>query len=317
MSYATQAKRFGLKKETTRLTAESTPDYWFAADPESNMDYALKHIQDPSIRGVHAAMPPVAGPKTCEGKIMLPANAQDVGELFHMLLGDAVSAQQAATSAYLHTFTPNASISPDTYTIFEDRGLNVMKYNGCAVKKIDLSCAVDGLVKLGAEIIGIAEASGSIGTPSYAGSALLAFPNVTAKLGGSSDTNIRSWACSIENGLQAKRTLAQSQNAQDVVRMGQYKASGSFVIFFENATQRDNFIANTAQAVQFLIEGAIIASTYKYTIDVSFPKAHFTAFPYEDEGGLLAAKVTFEAFYDTATSKLCSVAVTNTKTAYA
>ena len=86
---------------------------------------------------------------------------------------------------------------------------------------------------------------------------------------------------------------------------------GTFTIYFEDETERAKFIAGTSNYLQFLIEGEVIAGAAKETVDVTLPKIMYKAYPYGEADNMLAAQVAFEAVYDTVTSALVGVAVTN------
>ena len=129
-NYSIESKRWGLKKEGTRLTAESAPDVWFAVEPESEMTPNQIPIEDTALRGVRAGYPSVAGQKLVEGTVKMPVRAQNIAEFGVMTLG-APTSTNPGTLAYNHEWIfPLSSILPPAYTIFVDRGIAVEKYNG-------------------------------------------------------------------------------------------------------------------------------------------------------------------------------------------
>jgi hypothetical protein len=88
------------------------------------------------------------------------------------------------------------------------------------------------------------------------------------------------------------------------------------IVFFQNATERAKFLANTTNTLQFLMEHDVIEDTYKYTVDINVYKAQYTAYAYGDEDGLLAAKVEFKGVYSSGDSKTVQVDITNTDASY-
>lgn len=60
--------------------------------------------------------------------------------------------------------------------------------------------------------------------------------------------------------------------------------------------------------------GAIIASTYRHTVSVIFPKARITAIETGNDDGDATYTMTITAFYDSSTSTACKAEVTNTTT---
>lgn len=317
MPYSTLQKQLGLTKESTRLTAESSAGVWMAVDPETEFEYALKHIEDVGLRGTRARYAPVAGPKDLTGKIVTPLRPRNIGELLVALLGSPSTAQQGVTAAYTHTWTDPTSLQLPTYTLFFARGVDTYKYKGCGVRKLKLNCPADGDVKVEAEILGLNEAGGaSIGSPTYTESRIHTFADVAFKIGGAADTNVKSWTLEIDNGMIAKRALAASQDAVDVLLSGPLKVTGSYLVWFESHTERTKFLANTTQTIQVVSTGEVIASTYYNTFDFTLHDARYRAFPFGEEQGLLAAQVQFEGFYATGSSKMMTLVLTNAKTSY-
>ena len=319
MSYASvEQRRFGLKKEGTRGTAESAPSAWWPIDKDTKFNYDLNHLKDDALRGIPDMYPSVAGPLNGTGKLKLPLDAQACGELFYSLLGDVSSAQQGGSAAYKHTFTRDLdSIERTAYTFFMDYGTSIVKkYNLGVVKAITLTGPVDQLVTMDADILFKSEADGSIGSPSFPTQRYMAFPHTTIKLGGVANTDIRSWQLKIDGGSQPLRTLSQSQDIANILVKAPLNITGNFVIYFQTDAIRDAFLANTTTTFQALIEHDIIASTYKYTVDINLYKIQYKAVPFGEQEGLLAANVDFDAVYSTSDSKTIQVDVTNAATAY-
>lgn len=314
--YAIEANRFGLAKEASRGAAETTPTKWYPTrngPPELALDLNL--LQDTGIRGIAAKYAPIAGIKVGQGKIPLHFDPQMLGEFFYSLLGGKSSAQQGGSAAYLHTFS-QSGILPPAYTFFLDRSLGVSKYNRGCVKAISLKGGVDNLVEVEADVLFENEASGSIGSPSFPTQRYQSFQNVDFKIAGSSNTNVKEWDLKIDNGAFALRTLAGAQTLTDIMAPNPISIKGGFTIYFANTTERDKFIANTATTIRILSVGATIASTYKYTTDINIYEAHYDAFPYGEDMGLLAAKASYEGYYSTSDSKAIDVAITNADTSY-
>lgn len=218
--------------------------------------------------------------------------------------------------AFKHTFTRSSGIQKQAYTFFMDRGIGVLKYNLGVIKALNFKSSVDGLVETEAEILFKSEASGSIGSPSYPTQRYLSFQNVDFKIAGSSNTEVKEWSLKIDNTAVAHRTLAGSQDLSDILSPGKMMIEGGFTVYFTDLTERNKFMANTAVALRMLTEGSTIAGTSKYGIDVNIYEAHYKAFPYGEDQGLLAAKATFEGFYSVADSKDIQVDIKNVDVSY-
>lgn len=316
MPFSLEATRWGYKKEAVRLTAETTPTSWFGVDPGSEINHRLVLLEDKGLRGVKATFPSKAGMLITDGKIAMPLRTAFIGAFLQMILGNASTAATAEATAYKHTFVLPTSTQPPTYTFFVDRSLGVKKYNGCAVKKLSMKSGADGFIQVDTDIIGLTEAAGSIGSPSYAAETIpLTYQHGIVKLGGVTMTNIKEWALSIDTGLFAKRNPG-SQVASDVIAPGQMKIEGNMTIYFENETERAEFLVATKNALEFLITGDVIGTGVSEALNITIPKIAYKAFPYGEVDGMLGAQVVFEAEYDTATSKLVTVDLTNMVATY-
>jgi hypothetical protein len=429
-NFGIQAQRFGLKKESVRGTAETSPDKWYPVRGIAELNFSLQHLEDMGIRGSKAKYPSIAGIKVGEGKVPLHFDPQILGEFYYSLLGTVASAEDSeitisnsnnklnfnigageltatvanasypiglsqatvgslckaiydaivaaeATGTYTvsysrttklftitrsagtfqllastgtdvangiwstigfaatnrtgaltyegtvqieysfsHTFTETSGIQPPAYTFFLDRSMNVLKYNRGCVKALSFKSSVDGLVEVEAEVLFENEASGSIGSPSFPTQRYQSFQHVDFKIAGTSNTNVKEWDLKIDNGAKALRTLNLAQTLKDIIAPDKINVTGSFTIYFEDTTERDKFIANTSVAIRMLSQGDVIYGSTKWKNDLVLYGCKYTAFPYGEDEGLLAAKATFEAFYSTSDSKTLQIVTTNQDVSY-
>lgn len=312
--YGKRALRFGLAKESVRGTAEAAPSKWYPILPDPEIVFGPELLNDEGIRGTKALFAPVTGRKRGTGKFKIACDPQVLGEFLYSLLGGVSSAQQGGTAAYLHTFTPNATITPQSYTFFIDFALGVKKYNGCVVKSLTFTGPVDKIVEVEVEFLFRNEASGSIGSPSFPTQRYFTFQQVDFKIAGSSNVDVKAWNLKIDNGARFLETLALAATPQDIVAPDELKVTFGMDILFSAETERDKFIAGTAVAIRALMEGAVIASTYKWTVDLPITAGYYKAYPYQWQDNLLAAKVEGEGYHN-GTSQIVPLLM-NTDTAY-
>lgn len=311
-----EQRQFGLKKEVVRGTPEASPAKWYPVLSDSEFKYELQHLEDMALRGVPEMFVPVPGVKAGTAKIKMPLDAQTIGEFLVSLLGSVTSVQQGATPAYKHTFTRLNNLQKPVYTFFFDRGLSVKAYALSGVKKLTLQGPVDNLIMAEVDALFKSESPGAIGTPAFPTQKYLSFQHTTFKIDGVQNLNVKTWNLSIDNNALAYRTISTSQDIVDVLTPGRLKISGGFTIFFQDEVQRNKFLNNTSLSLQMLVEGETISAPHKYTVDVSLPEVRYTAFPYGEDSGLLAAQAEFEAFFNTGQNKAVQVDVTNTDTGY-
>lgn len=314
--YPIEAQRFGLKKEAVRGTAETTPTKWYPVLKGTEMKYELGLLENDVLKGDPTMMPPIAGAKTGAGKVALPLDSQTCVEFLRSLLGGVSSVQQGGSAAYKHTITLSPSYQKPPYTFFLDYGIDVKKYSLGIVKKVSLGGGVDSLGKFEADVLFKSEATGSIGSPTFPTQKYLAFNTMDFKIAGTSNTDVKEWNIEIDNGASGLKTLNLSQDVSDIVTTGKVDIKGGFTIYFSTEAERTKFLANTAVAIRMLAVGPLIAATYYHTVDINIYEAHYTAFPFGDDSGLLAAKVAFTGYYSASDSKAIQIDVTNADTAY-
>lgn len=316
-NYSVFQKRFGLIKESTRGTAETTPTVWIQPLVDSEMIYKLMYEQNAEIRGLNLGAPaPIPTYIDGQGKIKMYLRPSELGEFFHMFIGDAVSAQQGGSAAYLHTFTPGAIIQPDSYTITVDRNVSVKKYNFCQAKQIKITRAPGAPILFEADVMFDTEAAGSIGSPSFAQSNALTFQHDTFQIAAGSNTQVKNWEVTLDNGLIPLRTTGQKQGVSDFM-VTEHKATVNFTLYFASDTERDKFVAGSSSSIQITITGETIASSFKYQLDLLFDEVYYTAFPYEAEDKILAAKVVAQAAYNISNARIYRAQLQNANTAYA
>jgi hypothetical protein len=164
------------------------------------------------------------------------------------------------------------------------------------------------------EFLFITEVAGSIGSPSFPTQRYFSFKNVTYKIAGSTVTDVMGWDLTIDNQAKHLMALGQSYDAQDIVVTDAMMVKGSMNINFQNETERNKFLANTGVSLQMLMEGAIIASSFKWTLDLPVTAAHYEDYGWGWQNKLLAAKVGFKGYHNG--TSIILPRLINTDTAY-
>ena len=183
-------------------------------------------------------------------------------------------------------------------------------------KSLVFDSPIDGTVNLTAELMGIAEATGSIGSPSYTESEAMAFWRTSLQLAGGAVTTIQSWNVTINSGLVGKRVQNASQNIVDLILAERMTAEGSFEIFFESETERDKFFANTQSSFQATLTGDAdgIEAGQEYVVDLEFPEIVYTGWEFGSIDNILSASVNWRAEYNG--TKLGELNITNVTASY-
>jgi len=220
--------------------------------------------------------------------------------------------------AFTHAFTPSEDNEPQSYTVTISNSLAVKKYNLCNASQLKLARAPDQFINAEISIIAKAEATGSLGSPVYAESGVLGFQHDTFKIGGTTVTTaIKQWEITLTNGLMPLKVVSQEQTISNLIAL-ENGCSGSFTRYFENETERDKFLAATETSLEIDIIGSDIdaSGNVTYRLDLLIGVVQYTAYPFETEDDLLAAKVSWEGHYDATNSRVYLATLQNITSSY-
>jgi len=320
MPFATEQKKFGFKKETSRGVAEASPSKYLAVGAESEFNYKTVLIPDDKIRGFKDRFPSSAGAKEGTGSLAnIDVEASVIGDLLYGNLGSVTTAQPDAANSptvFRHTFSRLNGIQMPSFTFFIDRGISKKRYLLSVIKKLGFAGAVDGKALVNAEVLFKTEDVASAFTPSYGSPKPLMFYQTDFKIDGVSDVNVRSWSLNIDNGSVVQRTLNQSRDCKDVVSPGRFLIDGGFEIYFETETQRQKFLDASSAALDITLAGDIIEDAFKNQLEFVLPEVRYTAFPFGNLEDLIGAAVTFEAQYNAAAGYSIHAVLTNGVSSY-
>lgn len=315
-----ESLQLGLKKETSRGTAESAPDIFRSILADSVLDYSIALLPDEAKRAIAAKFPARAGTKTGVGTLKMPIRASEVVEFFQMLLGDPSSVLDSTALAFKHTMNgPGAGLTPPSFTAFLDRGasIGIKGYNLLQVAALTLSGDQEGLALLEGDMRFKTEAAGAIGSPSFTGE-LPQFTSYEAniKIDDVLADQVKTYNFKIANTVVAQRTLNQSQDIKDLLSVGPLMPTGTLEVYLSSETERAKFLAATQSKIELLLEGALIEDTSKETVQIIIPKAKYTAAPIGDLDGLFGIAFEFEGEFSIADSRIVQVNVINKTASY-
>lgn len=320
MPFALENQKYGFKKEGSRGIAEAAPQKFLAVGAEALLDYKSLLIADDKIRGSKEPFPSTPGLR--EGSGSLPAvdvEAETIGDLLFGTLGKVTSVQPDAPGAPLvfrHTFKPDSLVRFPSFTFFADRGLGIKRYPLTVVKKLALVGTVDGKAQAAADVLFKTEEAASAFTAVFGSPKPLMFFQTEVKLDGVVNSDVRSWTLSVDNASVAHRTLNQSRDPKDIVSTGRFAIEGGYEIYFETEANRQKFLDNLPQAVDVVLTGDTIQAAFKNKLELSVPKAKYTAYGFGTLEGLLGAAVTFQAEFDPAVGFSLQAILTNAVAGY-
>ena len=316
MPYAIEQKWIGAGKESVRGTSVD-PTRFIPVGADSEMEYKLSLIEDEQVRGMLEKFPPQAGIKDGTGRIGgVDVTSTIIGELLNSLMGKVVTTD-LSLGAYKHVFTRETEVLLPSYTIALYRGLNAKKYPLGIVKSMAFTGAVDGKLIADCEVLfKTEEAYESPATPTWEDPKPFMFFQTDFKIAGSSDTNVKDWTLTIDNGSVAQRTLNQSQDVKEILSFAKMLISGTFNIFLENETERTKFLDNTSTSLEIVLTGGLIGGENYHKLDIIIPQVHYSAYPFGNLDGLLGVAVSFNGYYKLADTKSLQIELTNNIVSY-
>ncbi|MCX5784591.1 MAG: phage tail tube protein [Elusimicrobia bacterium] len=320
MPFATENQKYGFKKEATRGIAEATPQKFLAVGAEALLDYKSLLIADDKIRGSKEVFPSATGIR--EGGGTLPAidlEADTLGDLLLGCLGKVTTTQPDAINSptvFKHTFKPDNRVQFPSFTYFVDRGLGIKRYPLTVIKKLTMAGSVDGKGQVAADVLFKTEETTSAFSAVFGTPKPLMFFQTEFKLDGVLSQDVKSWTLSIDNASAAHRTLSQSRDPKDIVSSGRFAIEGGYEIYFETEANRQKFLDNLPQAIDLALTGDIIEDAFKSKLELSIPKAKYTAYAFGTLEGLFGSAVAFQAELDPALGYSLQAVLTNGVTGY-
>ncbi len=320
MPFAIENQKYGFKKETTRGISEAAPLKFLAVGAEALLDYKSLLIADDKIRGSKEAFPSAMGVREGSGKLpAIDLEADTLGDLLLGCLGKVATTQPDAVNSptvFQHTFKPDNRVQFPSFTYFVDLGLGIKRYPLTVIKKLTMTGAVDGKGQVAAEVLFKTEESASAFSAVFGTPKPLMFFQTEFKLDGVLNQDVKSWTLTIDNASAAHRTLSQSRDVKDIVSSGRFAIEGGYEIFFETEANRQKFLDNLPQAINLALTGDIIEDAFKNKLELSIPKAKYTAYAFGGLEGLFGSAVAFRAEVDPALGYSLQAILTNGVTGY-
>jgi hypothetical protein len=312
----------GIAKESTWGTRVAAEDYvYFVSE---NLSEKLEEVNSESIRANRDLPDFYQGQFTCDGDIVLEVYPDTIGYFLRSALGQPSEAQQEATSAYKHTFTPtdtpfhdDCALYPYTLEIYRDLDTSD-EYTGCVVDSLAFEWSVSTkILRATAGIIAKTRADLEASSDSF--QAIDPFVwHQGAIVIGSANTDLESLTININNNQEPVFLLDGAQTPAKILPTGfrEFTLSGVFGII-DDHTEYDKFIAGTETDWVITFTGATIESTYKYTLAFTLKDVVYRAYPL-GVSGPNRQTVAFEARaqYDSDAGYSCLVELTNEVTDY-
>ncbi len=317
----------GLAKEAVRGTAETAATYYIpfteAAVEEKNDLLANEQAMGVLEDTTEAKSVSVSAEVNIKGAV----GDKTFPLLLLASLGSVASASEIApnTAVYDHTFTVNQSVQHQSLTIFLNDPLSVVDYKhalGC-VDSLDLAYEQNKFVEFDAKLKAL---KGTVATLTPATTAenlflpqhfVFKLASSVAGLTAATAIPVKSFKLKISKALEADTVLGNIAPVDFLCK--KISIEGEVEAVWQNEDDfKTAFMAGTVQAMRIDLKSDVIIGTSanpQITIDLS--KVIFNDLTHPIKvGDVMRQTIQFKAMYDTTTSKMVSIKVSNLVTSY-
>lgn len=282
----------------------------FAEDLGERIKLDAPRIRVPSIRGSRSRqkLQYLQGRRRVAGDVPFPFYAKGLGQWLKHAMGSVASAQQAATPAYLHTFTLQEAL-PTGLTIESKKGpAQFHKWQGCKVNQLTLEANIDDFLRMTVSVIGQEEtisASGASATyPTSTFNEVLVFHQGVLTIGGTA-RNIRRFRLTIDNMLfedyafGAKTMRSLSPAGREIT--GEFLQSYDSATAYDAVTQYTAFRDFTPAALNLKFTGMQIdPAPHNNWLEIDMPVLYYDGTTPDVEGpeAEITLPVPFRIFKD-------------------
>jgi len=274
----------------------------------------------------------VTGKKRGEGDIEIYVDAENAPYLLYPALGAISSSTASGESAvYEHVITRKASNPPRTLTVIYNDSYDTRKYTYATINTLELNVA-DGLATISTNILSKFPSSGTA-TRALTTERILAFKDYTVKIGsgatgtaalaaaaGATATKLRSFKLEINNNAEAH--YLSGDNEAEHVAIAQFEVTGEYVLFYEDATERDFYetlldSGNPVRAMIISFTGDSIGNSETEEIEIKIPNFKINDRTVDTAlAGFMPETLSFTAMYDVDEAKSIEMKITNQTSSY-
>jgi len=310
----------GISEETVWGTKVLTSQD-FAEFKSESLKKTVEEILSKGINSTRAHKRRLQGAASIAGDFSFEVNPDDVIGLLlkHTLWAEAVPVQQGSTAAYLHAFTPGATM-PAGLTVQIGRDDSVFDYAGCKINNLKFKAAIKEILEATVSLVAKDEEIGSATSPSFSTANPFVFHQGVFTVGGT-PVDVESFDLDIANQLKNDRRQLGSALILEP-KEGKLLIKGSFKRIFDGAgagTAYAKYIAGTAGALVLIFTGAQIASPYNYKLTITLPEVYYNGETPNISGpdALIEQTIPFQAIYNTTATNEIKIELINTRvTAY-
>ena len=305
-----------LAKESTWGTAV-TPTKSIAVRPTGGIQIKTGMTIVPAVKGLlQKHYKAIKGKTSYDGDFTFDCFADYVGYFLLSALGtDTPATHSGETIVYDHVYTetnPKPSL-----TIEQSIAENCRRFAGYIVSGFKISAKVGEMIEFTPTGMAKTQATSTQITAAFSTVEPFNHAQAIVKIGGSTIGEVESFELDYKNGLDYVYALGNVEPAFASISGGS-EVTGKVELYLDATalTRLTNYLANTNEALELVITGGAIGSAAAYVLDITIPKAVYTAVESKVTDAHNMLSISFEGIYDTATSKMIGVTLTNLLASY-
>lgn len=271
----------GLAIEATSGTPEATPDV-FIPFTENSLRGHHEPLVDISARTSRIKdQGSVTGKRWGEGSVTMYLDSINAGYLLKMAFGAEDRTQKnASPPVHDHLIHPTVSGNAATAaTLWDYKGVDTEQYSYAVVDSVEIEVSNEGIATIKGNFISKAPSTVSAPALTTTSGTLYTWKDMTAQFGSTvavakaaSATKLTNVKLNITNNVSSNYKSGSEQ--PDTVTYGPLEVTGSYMLFFENATDRDNYYNLTKQTMIITMAGAGLGSGYSEHLEFVLKKLH-------------------------------------------
>jgi|SRR5581483_2895129 len=269
----------GLAIEATAGTPEATPDI-FVPFTENSMRGHHEPLMDIAARTSRVKdFGSVSGKRWGEGSVTMYLDSLNCGYLLKLAFGAESRTQLNATPpVHDHQMTPVVSGNAVTAaTLWDNKVVDTEQYAYAAIDQCEIEVTNDGIATIKANFMSKAPSSVTAPALTTTSGTLFTWKDMSAKFGSTvalanaaTATKLTNFKLEIANNLELN--YKSGSNQPDTITYGPVEVKGSYTLFFENTTDRNNYYNLVKNSMVVTLTGASLGSGFSEQLQIVLKK---------------------------------------------
>lgn len=313
--------RLGISFQNSYGTLNTSSMHWLQPISDT-ISLKKAEIVRKGLRGIYDEGDYKEGNNTVAGDLSVEVDGLSVGALLNAVMGRTTV---TSTGLYTHTFKPRiadhnplSAEQPFTYHKYMGDGGSAHLYSDLCGDNLDLVIANGQLLTAKMSVVGGTYSQIAAIAAVYGTNPALDWSVSSVSIGAAARVNVETMTFSFKGALTAKQTLTAGKYPDRIKRNAARQVDVSGTILFDNQTDLQNFISQTAQRLTVSATGVLaVQSGYNESLTIDVPSFLITDFPQGVPGpGELAVSFKGAGTYNVGSACTCAITVVNTRAGY-